>query len=259
VRKDGQKVLNGYPRFIETGHETRRDEMSEQKAERGQSMLETAIVLMMLVILLYGVVEVGFGLRNYLLVSNANREAVRFAARGRFTDEQIIDRLISSGGVERIENRDVPFLRAQEMTPTAAIRNTGIIVTTILMDDEGNFEDEDVTRYADGVFSCGSCEGVDEAYIVNPELGLRILPPSEYAAYSLVDLGAIKDTHGPATDQINDERENDYDLNRLDNKIIIVETYFMHRPWGRGLLPDPWVMYVKSEMRIATGRSGGGG
>jgi hypothetical protein len=226
--------------------------------ERGQSLLETAIVLMVLVILLYGVVEVGFGLRNYLLVSNANREAARFAARGQFTDEQIADRLISSGGVERIENRDVPFLRAQEMTPTAATRNTGIIITTILMDDKGNFEDEDVTRYADGVFSCGECEGVDPGYIVSEKLGLRILPPDEYAAYSLVDLGDIKNTHGPITGQINDERA-DLDLPRLDNRIIVVETFFMHRPWGRGLLPDPWVMYVKTEMRIATGRSGGGG
>jgi len=236
-----------------------------RNTERGQSLLETAIVLMVLVILLYGVVEVGFGLRNYLLVSNANREAARFAARGQFTDEQIADWLISSGGVERIESSDVPFLRAQEMTPTAATRNTGIIITTIRMDDEGNFEDEDVTRYVEGVFSCGECVGVPPAYMASEKLGLRILPPPgppvppEYAEYSLVDLVDIQDTHGPITAQINQERADVYDLPALDNQIIIVETFFMHRPWGRGLLPDPWVMYVKTEMRVATGRSGGGG
>jgi hypothetical protein len=234
--------------------------VNDRKTERGQSLLETAIVLMVLVILLYGVVEVGFGLRNYLLVSNANREAARFAARGQFTDEQIADRLISSGGVERIGGEDVPFLRAQAITATAATRNTGIIITTIMMDDEGNFEDEDVTRYADGVFSCGDCAGVSAGYIVDADRGLRVLPPDEYADYSLVDLDDIQDTHGPVTDQINDEREAEpYNLPRLDNQIIVVETFFMHRPWGRGLLPDPWVMYVKTEMRVATGRSGGGG
>lgn len=228
--------------------------MNRRKREQGQSLLETAIILLVLVMLLYGIVEVGFGLRNYLLVSNANREAARFAARGRFTDEQIADRLVSSGGVERVAGQDVPFLRTEEMTPSAATRNTGIIITTILMDDEGNFEDEDVTRYAEGVFSCGDCDGVAGAYMVDEKLGLRILPPDEYDDYSRVDLGDIRANHSDITDQINDERADDYDLPRLDNRIIVVETFFIHRPWGRGLLPDPWVMYVHTEMRIATGR-----
>jgi hypothetical protein len=103
--------------------------VNKRKREQGQSLLETAIVLLVLVMLLYGIVEVGFGLRNYLLVSNANREAARFAARGRFNDEQIADRLVSSGGVERIEGQDVPFLRTEEITPAAATRNTGIIMS----------------------------------------------------------------------------------------------------------------------------------
>lgn len=234
--------------------------MNGRKTERGQSLLETAIILMVLVLLLYGIVEVGFGLRNYLLVSNANREAARFAARGRFTDAQTAERLIASGGVERIGTSDVPFLRSQEITPTAATRNTGIIITNILMDDKGNFEDDDVTRYAEGVFACGACDGVNPAYIVDEELGLRLLPPDEYADYSRVDMGDIEDTHSDITNEINDTREAPpYELPRMDNRIVVVETYFIHRPWGRGLLPDPWVMYVKTEMRIATGRSGGGG
>jgi hypothetical protein len=224
--------------------------------------VETAIILMVLVLLLYGIVEVGFGLRNYLLVSNANREATRFAARGRFTDEQIAARLVSSGGVERVGSSDVPFLRSQEMTSTAATRNTGIIITNILMDVEGNFENEDVTRYAEGVFSCGECvdlEGDPLPGVVNDELGLKVLLPGEYAEYSLVDLADILATHGPITKQINDDRWFNYGLPRMPNQIVIVETYFAHRPWGRGLLPDPWVMYVKTEMRVASGRSGGGG
>ena len=228
--------------------------MNRRKREKGQSLLETAIVLLLLVMLLYGVVEVGFGLRNYLLVSNANREAARFAARGRFNNEQIADRHVSSGGVERAGSQDVPFLRTEVVTPATASRNTGIIITTIVMDDEGNFDNDDVTRYAEGVFSCGSCDGVPSAHIVDAKLGLRILPEAEYADYSLVDLADIRATHSDITDQINDDREITFDLPRLDNQIIIVETFFIHRPWGRGLLPDPWVMYVHTEMRVATGR-----
>jgi hypothetical protein len=230
--------------------------VNKRKREQGQSLLETAIVLLVLVMILYGIVEVGFGLRNYLLVSNANREAARFAARGRFNDEQIADRLVSSGGVERIEGQDVPFLRTEEITPAAATRNTGIIITTILMDDEGNFDVDDVTRYAEGVFSCGDCDGVPPAYMVDEELGLRILPPDEYDDYSQVSIDDIIANHRQVTIDINDDRENNYDLPRLDNRIIVVETFFIHRPWGRGLLPDPWVMYVHTEMRIATGRGG---
>jgi hypothetical protein len=62
--------------------------MKEQSAQqgRGQSLVETAIVAPILILMLLGVFEVGWALRGYLIVANATREAARFAARGRYID-----------------------------------------------------------------------------------------------------------------------------------------------------------------------------
>jgi hypothetical protein len=62
--------------------------MKDQSAQqgRGQSLVETAIIAPILILMLLGVFEVGWALRGYLIVLNATREAARFAARGRYID-----------------------------------------------------------------------------------------------------------------------------------------------------------------------------
>lgn len=48
---------------------------------KGQALVETAIIAPILIFLLIGVFEVGWALRSYLVMINANREAARFAVR----------------------------------------------------------------------------------------------------------------------------------------------------------------------------------
>lgn len=48
---------------------------------KGQALVETVIIAPLVVFLLIGVFEVGWQLRAYLILSNANREAARFAVR----------------------------------------------------------------------------------------------------------------------------------------------------------------------------------
>ena len=54
--------------------------------EKGQGLVETAIILPILLLMLLGVFEVGWALRGYLVLANLNREATRFAARGIYLD-----------------------------------------------------------------------------------------------------------------------------------------------------------------------------
>jgi hypothetical protein len=54
--------------------------------EAGQSLVEMALIMPLLLLMLLGVLEVGWALRGYLVLSNANREATRFSARGRYLD-----------------------------------------------------------------------------------------------------------------------------------------------------------------------------
>lgn len=57
------------------------DESTDNFAVRGQSLVEMAIIMPLLLIMFIGVLEVGWALRGYLVLSNANREAARFAAK----------------------------------------------------------------------------------------------------------------------------------------------------------------------------------
>ena len=63
--------------------------MGKPRTERGQGLLELAVILPVLLILLMGLVEIGYALRDYLVVVNACREGCRFAARGRFSDQDV--------------------------------------------------------------------------------------------------------------------------------------------------------------------------
>lgn len=49
--------------------------------QQGQGMVEMALVTPLLIFLFIGVLEVGWLLRGYLILANANREAARYAVR----------------------------------------------------------------------------------------------------------------------------------------------------------------------------------
>ena len=51
--------------------------------EKGQSLVETALVLPILLLILTGIIDFGFLFNNYLIVSNASREGARSAVVGK--------------------------------------------------------------------------------------------------------------------------------------------------------------------------------
>lgn len=57
------------------------DKRTDHSTLKGQALVETAIILPILLIMMIGVLEVGWALRGYLVLSNANREAARWAAK----------------------------------------------------------------------------------------------------------------------------------------------------------------------------------
>jgi hypothetical protein len=50
-------------------------------SHRGQSLVETAIIAPILILMFIGVFEVGWALRGYLVLANMNRESARYAAK----------------------------------------------------------------------------------------------------------------------------------------------------------------------------------
>ncbi|WP_053367498.1 TadE/TadG family type IV pilus assembly protein [Bacillus sp. FJAT-27245] len=64
------------------------------KSERGQSMVETALVLPLLMMLLFGIVDFGRAFHAYLTLDHAGREAARLASIG--SEDTIIRNKINS-------------------------------------------------------------------------------------------------------------------------------------------------------------------
>jgi len=60
-------------------------------SERGQSMVELALVAPILIFLVLALMEVGHGINSYLTVVNAARDAARFDAKGGVDDSALLN------------------------------------------------------------------------------------------------------------------------------------------------------------------------
>lgn len=64
------------------------------RGKKGQSVVETALVLPIIILLLMGIIDFGLLFSNYLVITNACREGAREAAVG-YTDSEIVNAVIS--------------------------------------------------------------------------------------------------------------------------------------------------------------------
>ncbi len=92
------------------------------KKNKGQSLVETALILPVLLLLLTGIIDFGLLFNSYLVVSNASREGARQAAVGK-TDTQI--RSAAANAAASLDSDRLEIL----ITPGEAARNTGNSVT----------------------------------------------------------------------------------------------------------------------------------
>ncbi len=92
------------------------------KNQRGQAMVELALVLPILILLLMGVVELGRIFHSYLVITNASREGARVAVLGR-PDTEIAARVSQVAA-----NLDTARLTTT-VTPDQEQRKTGALST----------------------------------------------------------------------------------------------------------------------------------
>lgn len=59
----------------------------KMKKNKGQSLVETAFVLPIILLILMGIIDFGMMFNNYLIIGNASREGARSAAVGATDDE----------------------------------------------------------------------------------------------------------------------------------------------------------------------------
>ncbi len=210
-----------------------------QRSEKGQSLMEFVLVLPLLLAFILVTAEIGFLLYNYMNVAGANREGVRLASRGRFTDNSVVARVISSGGLREV----APGVTEPNLRTTGTSSNFGVIVTRISIpyDVGANIE---ISTYVSGtlvVHGAGSpvVRAIEET-------------DGRIAQMSGSDLMAYLDVRRDVAAQINAYKiAEDYDITSHE-VYIIVETFFAHASLTK-LLPvidDPFTIYYSSTMRV---------
>jgi len=68
------------------------------RSERGQSLVELALTLPVLLLLLVGLVEVGNALNAYLTVVDAGRDGARLGSKGAASDDEIKNLVVTEMG-----------------------------------------------------------------------------------------------------------------------------------------------------------------
>lgn len=197
--------------------------------EKGQSLVEFSLVLPLILLLLLGMVEVGMAFYNYIIIGNANREGVRLSSRGRFDENNVIDRIVAAGG-----RREVDGEMKNNLLLSGPDANCGLILTAISIDP-------------DGTYDIGDAVVTGTIYISNT---MRAILPTD----SRLDPADYINFHSDVTAKISELRDdNDFEPNQ--NDIIVVETFFAHDllfvPFLDLLnLPNPMPLYFSSAMRV---------
>ncbi len=201
-----------------------------KKKETGQGLVEFALILPLLLLLLIGMVDVGFAFYDYIELVSANREGIRLASRGRFEVETVAQRVVNSGGI--IDQGGEP--RSKYIT-TGPDSNFGIIITHFPIDANGNLNPANVTRYVSGTLTV---DGVVRPIVVGDS---RIV-------------GDYEGFHGDITSKINDRRlAEGYDPQ--NSEVVVVETFYAHYPIFPTFMDllqidNPLTLYLSSGMRV---------
>ncbi|MGI6621922.1 MAG: pilus assembly protein [Clostridiaceae bacterium] len=85
---------------------------------KGQSLVETAIILPVILLLVLGIIDFGLIFNNYILITNASREGARLAALGG-SDSEIIQTVQDMSGTLDLTKMSI------DISPSSSMRKRG--------------------------------------------------------------------------------------------------------------------------------------
>lgn len=104
-----------------------------QVGDKGQSLVEMAIIIPLLIFMMIGVFEVGWAIRSYLVLVNINREITRFAVRPGYMDFSTEDSIKES--YEEVQKWSASSVSDQlNLTYTGSTSNTTLIISHVVVD-----------------------------------------------------------------------------------------------------------------------------
>ncbi|HHV18663.1 MAG TPA: pilus assembly protein [Thermoanaerobacterales bacterium] len=92
--------------------------------QKGQTLVELALVLPIIILILFGILEFGRIFHSYIVITNAAREGVRLGAVGK-QDEEIISRIREAAPLYEADSR----LQVTRLEPNESARTSGLPLT----------------------------------------------------------------------------------------------------------------------------------
>lgn len=221
---------------------------NKRKMSRGQSLVEMAFVAPLLLLMFIGVLEVGWALRNQVVLQNATREAARFAARGRYLDFSKTD--INRIGYPYVVQHELDSIAGQiPLSVAPGNANSTIIISHVLVDTgrcgSGTADDLVLSPLTPGYGHFMATFGVPQA--------------------SRVDFNALVQQMKDENERFNcDLQARNPDAIPSVNSVIIVESFFPHQllvnvPFVSRFIADQngviW-LYARAMMRITADARG---
>lgn len=211
------------------------------KSERGQSLVEMAIITPLLLMMLLGLFEVGYVLRNYLIVVNTAREAARFATKPNnltITDTEAI-------GYQGIISHSITSAAGQLHNKLYEPGESGLVISNIIA--SVTMTDCEYNNYH--VIYPGDFGREDLSYSTAPRYTSRL----DY----IREAQKVGERHRDIACRYRDE--NGQPLGIPEEHVVIVEMYYTSHqllgvPFISNPLTDPIPLYSKAVMRKVTGR-----
>ncbi len=125
--------------------------LNSREKEGGQNFVELALTLPIIMVLFFGMIEIGFALHSYMVVANATREGARFGGRGVNIPLSDITSIVETGLSNSIS-----------VDLYGADANTTIIVTQIDIDEDGTYIIYDSRVHGDLAVVSEICEPMDK-------------------------------------------------------------------------------------------------
>ena len=203
---------------------------------KGQSLVELALTLPVLLIMLLGLVEVGFALRAYLVLTNVSRETARLASRGLYQPDQIFNYATWFFG------NQLPVRYAGQPDP-----NAEVIITYYYIPNSDEPEKQAGCPTCDppvakGCPTCATYSITTTGSLTAPS---RIDVPTHLQ--EMRDQNALYNI---------EQGKKQVEMAPVDHNIAIIELFYYHKqvlmdaPVISWIFPDTMVLYSRSVMRI---------
>jgi hypothetical protein len=234
-----------------------------------------AIITPLLLLLFIGVLEVGWAIRGYIVLLNADREATRFATRGQYLDFRQTER--DAIGYGRVLTHTLTSLSQQlDFDVLSDEPNGTLIVSHYLVDTRKPCEDppcnDDCKADKHNKHGGCDCSTVDRREDDDASDDLILHPGTEGYEHYTAQYGIPRESrlnHAEIVAQLKEQNDafncslnlKDDSVPWVPNSVVVVEAYYnqpqlLGVPIVSNYFTDPVPLYVNTMMRVTTDRSG---